>query len=379
MSLPLGPAAAARRLADDLRARFDALLEDPRAYARRVPAECGAFPEGDLLPFVFPALAYALDAVDHPARAARNLARIAPLVDAAVPPVARRVRPPGGRLERLADYGQHAVYLGQLALALGAWRLAGGDGRWDALHGALGDVLHEALVRAGGRPLRSFPHATWPFDTVPVLVALALLDRARGDGRSAAAIARHLEWVDAHATDGALGLPLSHLAGEPGGGRVVPRGCDLAYRTWLLAMIDPARARRTYRAFCRHFWIERGVLAGFAEWPHGRSLGQDADSGPVVLGMGLAATGFGIGAARVMGDGWRLGRLLFQLSSANAIFTAVRPVVERHYPFDRRHVTGSLMGDACVFAMAAWSGRPSPVSSATPPGAPPGAPGPFIR
>jgi hypothetical protein len=70
-------------------------------------------------------------------------------------------------------------------------------------------------------------------------------------------------------------------------------GCDLAYRVFLLAHIDAARARGTYDAFRRHFWIDRGFLAGFAEWPHGQELGEDVDSGPGFATAGWRSWGLG--------------------------------------------------------------------------------------
>lgn len=353
--MPLAPMGAARALEGQLRRRFDQHLEDPGTYRRRALEECAAFPEGDLLPFVFPVLGYANDALGHPGRIGAAREKVATLIEAALPSVIGRVRPPGGRLERLEDYGRQGVYLGQTALALGCYRLVGGDDRFEAVHSRIADVLHEALVAAKGGQLWSFPDVTWPFDTVPCLLALRLHDAQRGSMRSSEAIARHLQWVQEHATDPVLKLPYSQLADAPGGEPTAPRGCDLGYRIFLLAHLDAAYARGTYDAFRRHFWIDRGFLAGFAEWPHGQELGEDADSGPVVLGMGLAATGFGIGAALCMRDGWRLGRLLMELATAKTIFPVLRPVLKERYPYDGRYVTGSLMGDAAIFAMIGWT------------------------
>ena len=353
--LALTPMGSARNLERQLRGRFDRYLEDPGAYRVRALEECRGFPEGDLLPFVFPAIGYANDALRHQDRVRAAREKVATLIECALPSVIDHVRPPDGRLERLEDYGRRGVYLGQIGLALGCYRLIGGDDRWEAIHSRVADVLHEALVSANGDQLWSFPDVTWPFDTVPCLLAVRLYDVHRRTTRSSPAIARHLEWVEERATDPVLGLTYSRLPAKPGGEMVPPRGCDLAYRVFLLAHIDTARARRTYEAFRRHFWIERGFLAGFAEWAHGQDLGEDADSGPVVFGLGLAATGFGIGAALCMRDMWRLGRLLMQLSMAGSIISVLGPRVKDRYPYDGRYVTGSLMGDASIFAVAGWT------------------------
>ena len=44
------------------------------------------------------------------------------------------------------------------------------------------------------------------------------------------------------------------------------------------------------------------LVTGFREWPKGVERAEDADSGPVVSGIGAAASAFGISAARAMGD-----------------------------------------------------------------------------
>jgi hypothetical protein len=351
----LSPSAAARGLAEELRRRFDLLLEDPAAFRSRALDECARYPEGDLLPFVFPIMGYTNDAIQHPDRAAADRGRVASLLEIAVPSVVGRVRPPDGRLERLENYRHEGVYLGQLALALGCFGLIGGDERWEPALTRIADVLHEALVAADGRPLRSFPYASWPFDTVPILLALRLHDVIRASERSSQVIARHLRWVQECASDPGLGLPYSHLPDDPNAQPVAPRGCDLGFRIWLMTHLDPSYARRLYSSFRRHYWIERVYLAGFAEWPHGEGDTADVDSGPVVHGIGLAATGWGIGAAVCMRDHWRLARLLGELSAARIIFTWFRDRTNDMYPFDARYGTGSLMGDASIFSVIGWT------------------------
>jgi len=104
-----------------------------------------------------------------------------------------------------------------------------------------------------------------------------------------------------------------------------------------------------YRRYCRAHWIDRGVVAGFAEYPYGQNFRADVDSGPIVLGVGLAATGLGIAAAERAGDSWRLGRLVMQLPIARAAMRFGPHDLRSSYPFDSRYVTGSLMGDASLF------------------------------
>lgn len=336
------------RLQRTLLARFTRLAADPATYERRVQVECAIFPEGDLFPFTLPAMGFASAVARGRMRPDEATRLSVPLLERAVRATVGAVDSPAGRLEALVDYRSHGVYLGQLAMALGFHRLATGDERFEPVRTHLVRLLHRALVASGGMPLDAFPGASWPFDTIPPVVALHLDDGIHRAGAHTKVIASHLRWVRDAGTDRATGLPWSHL-GRHGGAPAPPRGCDLAWRIPLLALIDRAYALETYRRFCHSHWLERVVLAGFAEYPRGADLGSDADSGPILWGMGLAATGFGISAAEVAGDRWRSLRLLNQLPFANLGARLVAPHVRRHVTLDPGCVTGLLMGDVCLF------------------------------
>jgi len=78
------------------------------------------------------------------------------------------------------------------------------------------------------------------------------------------------------------------------------------------------------------------------EYPHGHSGSGDIDSGPVILGYGVSATGFALGPARIHGDQALFGRLL-------------RTAVLFGAPLQRKDtlefVSGGPLGNAILFAM----------------------------
>ena len=133
-----------------------------------------------------------------------------------------------------------------------------------------------------------------------------------------------------------------------------PRGCDLSWRISLLAQLDRREARVLYRRFVKQFWVERVLIAGFAERPNGAEGSEDMDSGPILWRIGLSATGFGVGAAISSGDTLRLLRLQSHLWAGAVLFPALRHAVGPVFPFQKQYLTGMLMGDAAMFAMAGW-------------------------
>ncbi|MCA9618707.1 MAG: hypothetical protein KC731_06790, partial [Myxococcales bacterium] len=317
-------------LRDELLQRFEGWLGDMPSYTARALREGRPYPEGDLFPFVLPAHAYAMLAEQGVVPKAEARGRIEALLVPALRAVKQRVGDP----MRLTSYGGQGTYLGQLSLVLRAYhRLAGREHRPLADH--LRALLADALEAAQGAPLMSFPGQVWPFDTLPALLAVERPDLT----------AAHLAWLREHATDPTTGLPASRLdaRGRPD---AEPRGCALSWRIALLGELAPEEAARLYPLYVEHHWLERGIAAGFAEWPGGREGKADADSGPVVMGIGSAASSLGLAATLSQGDRDRLGALLRSAERARRALPSLADTF--HLPHDERYVSGFLFGDAVL-------------------------------
>lgn len=351
-----------RRTQHSLLKQFETYLAKPKSYAARVRRECGSFPEGDLFPYVLPAYAYTNLGLEDPKFMPKAAERIAQLIELAKPAVIRRVRPPGGKLEKLIDYNSQAVYLGQFNLALGCYKLVGGDGRYDKAHKAASDALYNALAKQQGRALKSLPTLTWTFDTIPCLLSLRLYDKQTGKRRTDPIISRHLKWLQDHATDKATNLPYSRIGGAGGGKMEPPRGCELSWRVCLMAQLDAKHAKELYKDYVKSFWLDKGAVAGFTEWPRGRGGRQDVDSGPIVMGIGTSATGFGVGAAIAAADTKRMARLCEQMANMKLLMKTLIAMDPKNKKLtmdglldpDSAYHTGFLFGDTCLFYSVTW-------------------------
>ena len=354
--------------------QFDALVAEPKSYQAGVSRECRRFPEGDIFPYTLPAIAYANLALSDPGRRKDALEHIPGLLAPAIASTVAKVKPPGGKLERLTSYRRHATYLGQLNMALGYYRLIGRDDRYQAINQAISEVLHKALVELKGRPLESFPTYSWTFDTIPALVSLKLYDHNTGKERSDAVIRQHLDWISSHAIHKPTNLPYSRINNATGRGTALPRGCDLSLRISLIAHLDAPLAKTMYDTYVKAFWIDRKIVSGFAEWPGGKAGKQDADSGPILMGIGMTASGMGIAAATATGDTPRAGRLAGQTVGFKGLMRqiiAVQPAARTKLTLNGRinpssdYVTGFLYGDACLFYAITWQALPAGKDQAT--------------
>lgn len=159
----------------------------------------------------------------------------------------------------------------------------------------------------------------WPADQTVTLASLARYDSAHGAGLLQQPLE---EWraVMAKHLDAKTGLPVSELTGK-GPGAKYPRGCAQSFITRYLHESDPALAASWWAAYREHFLVRIGAVVGFREWPRGVERKGDVDSGPIIFGIGTAASAFGIAAAKAQGDVALAGQ--FEASAGAVMMTGV--------------------------------------------------------
>lgn len=140
----------------------------------------------------------------------------------------------------------------------------------------------------------------WPADQTVTLASLARFDAAHGAHVLDAPLAGWKAVMGKH-LDTKTGLPESELTGK-GPGAKHPRGCAQSYITRYLAEVDAPLAATWWDAYRTHFLVRAGPVVGFREWPPGVERGGDVDSGPIVFGIGTAASAFALAAAKAQGD-----------------------------------------------------------------------------
>lgn len=185
-------------------------------------------------------------------------------------------------------------------------------GAADALGPCPDPARHEALARELARrsladPLRhaaSYPRVSlrWPADQAVTLAGLHRFDVAHAP-ETPLADAPVREWkrvLEAH-LDPTTALPKSELTGK-GPGAKWPRGCAQSYLVRYVSEFDPALAASWWEPYRAHFLVRTSGVVGFREWPRGVARPADVDSGPIILGIGTAASAFAIAAAKSQGD-----------------------------------------------------------------------------
>jgi hypothetical protein len=222
--------------------------------------------------------------------------------------VSARVSPrglPTTEATRLDDYN---LFWSHLALVLGAERFARCDGRPCPDEGENDRLLERVVAHLRARSLASavfqapsYPGSpVWPADQTVTLLALRLYDATHGTSLCDQPLRGFLAWARAH-RDARTGLfwssgslSVSHAE--------TPRGCAASWSASYLVQLDPVVALEQYERERQALHGDVLGVGGFREWPAGREFGGDVDSGPIVFGVGVAATGLGLAPARIFRD-----------------------------------------------------------------------------
>lgn len=194
----------------------------------------------------------------------------------------------------------HLAFLGYANLALSMERRLGGD----APHATVNDAITAALVRrfdaSPSGLLESYPGETYPADGAAAIASIALHDRATGQDHRAA-VDRFLATLRTRCTDPASGLLYQRVDSTTLAARDGARASGTAMAAFVLGYAGRDAAAALWPALARQ-WDTVIGFGGVREYPPGVGGRGDVDSGPVLLGLGVSATAFGIASARRAGD-----------------------------------------------------------------------------
>ncbi len=235
--------------------------------------------------------------------------------------------------------GEGHAYLGYTNLALGMLRLLAPETRFAGVHDRLTEALARRMEAAPYGLFETYPGETYPSDMSMVAGSIALHDCATGAkerpwlGGWRAGFSR---WIDPGS--GLAYQAADAKAGAPAG---PPRASGTALAAYALSFVDEGLSKRLHEGLSR----ARGGALGFGvvrEYPEGHEGSGDIDSGPVVLGAGVSATGFSLSAAKLHADPG----MFVALYRTAALFGV--PV---HKPSGRRFMSGGPLGNAILLAM----------------------------
>lgn len=245
-------------------------------------------------------------------------------------------------LATLAGDNGHVAYLGHLNLIMGAYRILGGDDRYDPLHAQITDAIARRLKSVPHFHAETYPHETYTMDNVVAVASLEVADRVRGTDHSDA-IQGYLRYTQEHLLDPKTGLIVFGVERATGRPLQRGRGSAAGWASYFLPMIDNVFASEQFDLLRAHLAGSVGPFHGVREYhPSDPNAGYgDIDSGPVLI-WGVSATGFSMAGARIHGHD----TLLAGLASLSEAFG-----ISIDDGGERRYISSPLLGEAILLSM----------------------------
>jgi hypothetical protein len=238
--------------------------------------------------------------------------------------------------------GSHGhAYLAYAALAIGMARIV------DPAFPASQVAAHDALVAAYERRLlasptgliETYPGEAYPTDVAAVAAAIAVHGRATGVDHQRV-LRQWASRVREVQVDPKSGFVIQRMGAANGKSHDAPRGSGTGLAAYFAGFANRDVAQLLADGLFRHessFW----GFAAIREYADGYDGLGDVDSGPVVLGVSVAATGFALAPARAFGRRDSFERIF----RTTALFGIPASFGEK-----RRFCTGGPFGNALLLA-----------------------------
>jgi len=160
--------------------------------------------------------------------------------------------------------------------------------------------IFSAFEKSKSPFLLSYEGAAWPADNVVAIASLAHYHKIL-DSKYNSFVVAWVKEIKSKLDEKTQMIPhqVHYTTGEILSGA---RGSSSSLMIRLLAEIDPLFAKSQYQQFQKYFATTLFGLPFISEFPKGQSGESDIDSGPVILGVGFAATIVSVGTHAAVGN-----------------------------------------------------------------------------
>ena len=212
-----------------------------------------------------------------------------------------KVNPYRKMLSDVGSLGFHGYYLEHLNTVLGSYRLAGGQDHGE-LHQRISEHLFKISVQEENAHARLIPHVKmrWCADQAAIINSLWLYDKATGSNLHEEPAERWLDHVRNHCLH-KTGLVQTEVMNCKRYSKQ-PRGCSLAYLVHYSRSFAPDFAEEQWSLFKDYMFSKAFGFSGFREYLSGYKGGMTPDTGPIIGGLGVAASGLAMKTAAYIGD-----------------------------------------------------------------------------
>ena len=237
-----------------------------------------------------------------------------------------KVNPWKKQIDRVSDLGAFGYYLEHLNIILGCYQQIVDD-NYRELNERITKHLVELSLSQENAHARLLPHVKmrWSADQAAILYSIHLFDTNNGTDYLAEPKERWLDYMRNSGTHHETGLFITEVMGTKKYSKQ-PRGCSLSYMLYYMLQFEPYLANQQWELYEKHMGVKRLGVDGYREYLPSFKGKWTPDSGPVILGVGVAATGLSLKFLAVSGEPWKFWSVLNFGRATYLILDFIRPI-----------------------------------------------------
>jgi hypothetical protein len=204
---------------------------------------------------------------------------------------------------QVKNLGRYGYYLEHLNIILGCYQSVVDD-HYLELNRTISEHLLNASLKEENfhAPLLPNVRMRWSADQAAIIYSIWLFDQNNSTSLSGNLRDKWLEHMNMNMVDKETGLYCTEALGVKRYSRQ-PRGCALAYLIYYAHHFSPDTAKEQWHLFKEHMLIRHFGISGFREYLPSYKGSWTPDSGPIVAGIGIGASGLALKTAAAMKDG----------------------------------------------------------------------------
>ena len=213
-----------------------------------------------------------------------------------------KVNPYKKQITKVSSLGGFGYYLEHLNIVLGCYRMIADD-QYHELNTRITEHLVKLSNQSSNYHAKLIPwiRMKWAADQAAIIYSIWLYDQNNGTSYHHELAENWVTIMRSEFTHQSSGLYQTEVERVKRYSKQ-PRGCSLSYLIYYMSFFNRNEALTQWGLYKEKMHVSYGPIKGFREYLRGYKGGWNPDSGPVVFGLGIAATGLAYKTAKALGD-----------------------------------------------------------------------------
>ena len=216
-----------------------------------------------------------------------------------------KVNPWKKSIEKVRDFNHYGYYLEHLNIILGCYQQVAGEKYLELNTRVTRYLVDESLSQPNAHaPLIPHVKMRWAADQAAIIYSIWLYDQNNRTNYHEELKMRWIEYMENHGKHEETGMYITEVMGVKEYSNQ-PRGCSHAYMCYYMEYFDGVKGQEQWELFKKHMLVKRLGFWGFREYLPDYKGKWTPDSGPILVGIGVAATGLALKPMKVWGEYWQ--------------------------------------------------------------------------